>query len=103
MLGLIKEVATVVLPIVGVMAGAKLAGRSADEQWLKKERLAAYLELIDQLSSMAKHFALGMRVSKFSQHEESEDHNEDTAEEHGRTRWRSWTGQKRRLCFSAPL
>lgn len=76
--GFIKDLATVILPIVGVMVGAKLASRSADEQWLKKERLTAYLELIEQLSGMMKHFAVGMRVSKFSRHNPSCDHDDDS-------------------------
>ncbi|MET3812435.1 hypothetical protein [Arthrobacter sp. UYEF3] len=41
-----------ILPIVGVMVGAKRASRSVDEQWFKNERLVAYLDLIDQLSVM---------------------------------------------------
>lgn len=78
--GFVKDLATVILPIVGVMVGAKLAGRSADQQWLKRERLTAYLELIEQLSSMRKQFAVGMKVSKFSGHVESDDHNADTVD-----------------------
>lgn len=78
--GFIKDLAAVILPIVGVMVGAKLTRRSADDQWLKKERLAAYLDLIDQLGDMLKHFAVGMRINKFGGHDESEDHNADTVE-----------------------
>jgi hypothetical protein len=74
--GFIKDLATVVLPIIGVMVGAKLASRSADDQWLKKERLTAYLDLIDQLTAMLKQFAVGMKVSKFGHHAEGSDHDE---------------------------
>ncbi|WP_427117034.1 hypothetical protein [Pseudarthrobacter scleromae] len=78
--GFIKDLATVILPIIGVTVGAKLTRRSADDQWLKKERLAAYLDLIDQLGEMLKHFAVGMRMNKFGRHDESEDHNADSIE-----------------------
>lgn len=64
-LGVVKDIATVVLPLAGVLVGAQLARRTANEQWLKKERLTAYLELIKQLRGMVQRFAVGLRVSKF--------------------------------------
>lgn len=63
--GFIKDLATVVLPLLGVLVGARLASRSANDQWLKKERLVAYLALIDQLEAMLSQFSVGMKVSKF--------------------------------------
>lgn len=76
--GFIKDLATIILPILGVMVGAKLASRSTDDHWLKNERLTAYLELIEQLEVMLKQFAVGMKVSKFGQHAPHSDHDEDS-------------------------
>lgn len=64
-LGVVKDIATIVLPLAGVLVGAQLARRTANEQWLKKERLTAYLELLKQLRNMVQRFAVGLRVSKF--------------------------------------
>ncbi|GAA4375586.1 hypothetical protein [Paeniglutamicibacter cryotolerans] len=64
-LGIVKDIATIVLPLAGVLVGAQLARRTANEQWLKKERLTAYLGLIKQLRDMNQRFAVGLRVSKF--------------------------------------
>lgn len=65
LLDVVKDIAAIVLPLAGVLVGAQLARRAANEQWLKKERLAAYLELIKQLRDMVQRFAVGLRVSKF--------------------------------------
>lgn len=64
-LSVVKDIATIVLPLAGVLVGAQLARRSANEQWLKKERLEAYLKLLQHLREMTRRFGVGLRVSKF--------------------------------------
>jgi hypothetical protein len=78
--GFIKDLATVILPLLGVLVGARLASRSANDQWLKKERLVAYLALIDQLEEMLSQFSVGMKVSKFDGDADEYGHDYDGVE-----------------------
>lgn len=63
--GILKDLATILLPLAGVSVGAQLARHSANKQWLQKESLNAYLELLKILRDMVQRFAVGLRVGKF--------------------------------------
>jgi len=57
--------AAIVAPLIGVWVGAQLSDRSSEDAWLRDQRLAAYLELLDQFEALIRMFAVGQRVSRF--------------------------------------
>ena len=61
----VKDVFTIIGPLIGVWVGTRLSGRSTDERWLREQRLQAYLALLEHMERLVQQFAVGLRVNKF--------------------------------------
>jgi hypothetical protein len=66
LMGLTKDVATIVLPLLGVLVGARLAGRTAEKNWLRQERLKMYADLISKLETMNSIFSGKLHTARFT-------------------------------------
>lgn len=65
LMGLIKDAATLVLPLLGVLVGARLAGQSAEKNWLRQERLKMYVELVSRLEAVNALFSGKLHTERF--------------------------------------
>lgn len=60
----------------GVWLGSRLSTQSDTERWLREQRLETYVHLLNLLTAINRHFAVGMKVSKFEA-AEAEEHEHD--------------------------
>lgn len=63
--GFVKDLATVILPIIGVIVGARLASRAAEKNWLRQERLKMYVELVSKLEAVNTLFSGKLHTERF--------------------------------------
>jgi hypothetical protein len=65
LMAIVKDVATIVLPLLGVLVGARLAGKSAETNWLRQERLKMYVDLIAKFEAVNSTFSGMVRTARF--------------------------------------
>lgn len=51
--------------LTGVVLGTRLTSNLETKRWLRDQRLESYVHLLDLLTAINRHFAVGMRVNKF--------------------------------------
>lgn len=64
-MGLVKDIATIVLPLLGVLVGARLAGMTAEKNWLFQDRLTMYVDLIAKFEAANAIFSGQLKTIRF--------------------------------------
>lgn len=64
-MGILKDAATIVLPLLGVLVGARLARGAAETNWLRQERLKMYVDLIAKFEAVNSIFRGKVQIARF--------------------------------------